>query len=243
MNKIKKSLLFVVEKFKENRLKLFLAIIIIPLLIGGYELFFKHSTMFKNPEELKKWILSFGPFSVIMFVGIQIIQVVIFFIPGEVTQVAGGYIFGTFWGSILSSAGILMGSTIGYLFAKYFVKKHVIKMIEKKGLKRFKKVLDAGSSKSVILIIYLIPGIPKDVLVYVAGVSNVSLVDFIIYSSLGRFPWVLMSAYFGQGIHMENYTVMIIIAVVAVTLFGVGVWKGHEIIDFFHRLHQRKHKQ
>jgi uncharacterized membrane protein YdjX (TVP38/TMEM64 family) len=243
MNRSKRLLLSILQKFKENRLKLLLAIIIIPLFMGGYELFFKHSNMFKNPDEFKQWILSYGSFSVVMFVVIQIIQVVVFFIPGEVTQVAGGYIFGTVWGSILSSAGILLGSTIGYLFAKYFAKQYVIRMIEKKDLKRFKKILDAGSNKTVILIIYLIPGIPKDVLVYVAGVSNVSLVDFILYSSLGRFPWVLISAYFGQGIHMENYTVMIIIAVVAVTLFGVGVWKGHEIIDFFHRLHQRKHKQ
>lgn len=240
MEKSRNWLRLTKDKIKENRLRIFLILISIPLIIGAYQLFFRHSTMFRNPEEFKQWILSYGSFSIIMFVLIQILQVVIFFIPGEVTQVAGGYIFGALWGSILSSAGILMGSTLGYLFAKYFIKKYVIRMIEKRNLKRFKKVLDAGSNKIVILIIYLIPGIPKDVLVYVAGVSNVTLVDFILYSSIGRFPWILASAFFGEGIHMENYSSMIMIAIVAIALFILGFWKGHSIIDFFHRMHKEK---
>lgn len=242
MDKNKRWLNTAAHKLKENRLKIFLILISVPLIVGGYELFFRHSNTFQNPEEFKQWILSYGPFSIIMFVLIQVIQVVIFFIPGEVTQVAGGYIFGAFWGTILSSAGILMGSTIGYLFAKYFIKKYVLRMIEKRNLKRFKKVLDAGSNKVVILVIYLIPGIPKDVLVYVAGVSNVTLVDFILYSSIGRFPWILASAYFGEGIHMENYSAMIIIGVVAIALFIIGFWRGHSIIDFFHRIHKDKQR-
>lgn len=240
MMKKSTSKTFLVQKFKENRLNIVLGILALLIFWGAYQFFFRHSNVFSSTEEFKAWILSYGNFSIIMFVIIQVIQVVIFFIPGEVTQVAGGYIFGAFWGTILSSAGILLGSALAYLFAKYFAKKHVLRMIEKKNLKRFKKVLDKGSNKIIILVIYLIPGIPKDILVYVAGVSEVTLIDFIIYSSIGRFPWILVSTYFGHGINNENYLSIILIAIVASLLFLVGILKGQSIIDYFHKLNRNR---
>jgi len=243
MIKNKNTQSFLIKKIKENRVKIYLAIVAIISCIIGYYLFSMHSEALKSPEEFKSWILSYGSFSIVMFVIIQVVQVVVFFIPGEITQVAGGYIFGAFWGTILSASGILLGSSLAYLFAKYFIKKYVIKMIEKRNLKRFKKVLDASSNKIIIFIIYLIPGIPKDILVYIAGVSNVTLIDFIIYSSMGRFPWIIASAYFGYGIHKENFTSIIAIGVVSGVLFLIGAFKGHSIIDFFHKLHKSPSKK
>ena len=96
-----------------------------------------------------------------------------------------------------------------------------------------------------IFVIYFIPGIPKDILVYVAGISNVTLRDFILYSSAGRLPWIITSAMFGHGIHRGDYVSMIIIGVVSGALFLVGILKGHSIIDFFHRVlkHEGKNKR
>lgn len=214
--------------------------LVLAVLGFAYYEFSKEFTIFRDPLKIRDLILSFGPYSILAFIGLQILQVVIFFIPGEVVQVAGGYIFGPIVGGLASSVGILIGSTIGYFLAKVIGKKYINGLIEKNNLKKIKKILDAGSNNIAIFSIYFIPGIPKDVLVYVAGISNVRLIDFIIYSSLGRFPWIIASAVFGHGINEGNYVMSIIIALVSGALFLLGILKGHSIVEFFHNIHNNK---
>jgi uncharacterized membrane protein YdjX (TVP38/TMEM64 family) len=216
--------------------------IVTAVLIIIYIEFSKKFTVFRDPDELKRLILSFGNYSIIAFIALQMIQVIIFFIPGEVVQVAGGYIFGPIVGGIASAVGIILGSVVAYVIAKLFGKKYINKLIEKHNLIKMKKILDAGSNNIVIFIIYFIPGIPKDILVYVAGISNVTLSNFIVYSSAGRLPWIITSAMFGHGIHNGDYVSMIVIGIISGALFLVGILKGHKIIDFFHRTLKYKSK-
>ncbi|MCJ7688422.1 MAG: VTT domain-containing protein, partial [Clostridiaceae bacterium] len=99
-----------------------------------------------------------------------------------------------------------------------------------KKVKFFKKVLNAGSKKSVVFIFYLIPGIPKDALAYICGVSNISFKDFIIYSTLGRIPGIFISSFFGQKIYAWDLTTLITIGVITGILTIVGIFKGNTII-------------
>lgn len=228
------------KKFKKNLVNGVIGTLVLAVLGFAYYEFSKEFTIFRDPLKIRDLILSFGPYSILAFIGLQILQVVIFFIPGEVVQVAGGYIFGPIVGGLASVVGIVIGSTIGYFLAKVIGKKYINELIEKNNLKKLKKILDAGSNNIAIFSIYFIPGIPKDVLVYVAGISNVRLIEFIIYSSMGRFPWIIASAVFGHGINEGNYVMSIIIAVVSGALFLLGILKGHSIVDFFHNIHNNK---
>ncbi|MPM96479.1 hypothetical protein SDC9_143642 [bioreactor metagenome] len=94
----------------------------------------------------------------------------------------------------------------------------------------FKKVLKLGSVNYIVFLLYLVPGIPKDALAYICGISDISLKNFIIYSTLGRFPGIFLSAYFGAKIGTDNKLILIGIAVVATVLFILGVIKGEKII-------------
>src|SRR6516165_4727080 len=62
----------------------------------------------------KEWIASYGAYAALVFVAAQFVQVVIFFIPGEVTQCAGGYLFGAWLGLGLSYLGITLGSLTAF---------------------------------------------------------------------------------------------------------------------------------
>lgn len=217
--------------------------LVIILLVVVYFQFSRKFTVFRDPEKLKNLILSFGSYSIFAFIILQMIQVIIFFIPGEVMQVAGGYIFGPIIGGIASAVGIILGSAVAYFIANLCGKKYINKLVEKNNLTKIKKILDAGSNNVVIFVIYFIPGIPKDILVYVAGVSNISLKDFLIYSSVGRLPWIIASAIFGHGIHSGNYASMIIIGIISGVLFLIGILRGHRIIDFFHRKLKHDHRK
>ncbi|MBU3091275.1 TVP38/TMEM64 family protein [Clostridium sp. CM028] len=196
----------------------------------GYEYYFKYSYILRNPNILKEVILSYGNFSVLIFILMQVLQVVVFFIPGEFIQIAGGYIFGAFLGGIISLMGITLGGIIVYLIANSYGRPFVEKLLLKKKVKFFRKILKIGSKKNVIFIFFLIPGIPKDALIYICGVSDVSFKDFFIYSTLGRIPGIFISSYFGQKIDAWDVTSLITIGITMSIISIVGIFKGNTII-------------
>ena len=212
--------------------KQFMVLTVVSLLFAyiGYEYYFEYSYMVKNPNILKGVILSYGNFSILVFILMQIFQVVIFFIPGEFIQIAGGYIFGAFPGAVISLVGITLGSVIVYLISNSYGKPYVEKIMMKKKVKFFKKILTVGSKKNVVFIFYLIPGIPKDALAYICGISNISFKEFIIYSTLGRIPAIVISSYFGQEIYAQDYTSLITIGVTMSIVGALGIFKGNAII-------------
>jgi len=222
-------------KILEHKQYVVLSVVLLFFIYIGYEYYFKYSYILENPNILKEVVLSYGSFSIIVFIFMQILQVVIFFIPGELLQVAGGFIFGTFSGGIISLLGITLGSIMVYTISDSYGKPLVEKLILKKEVRFFKKILDVGSKRIVVFMFYLIPGIPKDALSYICGVSNISFKDFVIYSTLGRIPCIFISAYFGEKIYMGDVTSLITIGITMSILFAIGIFRGNDIIKTFFR--------
>lgn len=196
----------------------------------GYEYYIKYFPILRDPNKIKDAIMAYGKYSVPAFIILQMIQVIVFFIPGEIIQIAGGYIFGTVYGSIISLLGITLGGVVVYLISRTYGKPFVQKIISKKQLKFFDKILKFGSINYVVFLLYLIPGIPKDAVAYICGISDINFKDFIIYSTVGRIPGIFMSAYFGAKISSRNVPLLATIAIVMTILFVIGVFKGEKII-------------
>ena len=213
-----------------HRQYILLSMILLLFIYIGYGYYFKYSYILKNPNILKEVVLSYGNFSILVFILMQILQVVVFFIPGEFIQIAGGYIFATFLGGIISLVGISLGSIIVYFISNNYGKPYVDKLMLKKEVKHFRKILTMGSKKIVVFMFYLIPGIPKDALTYICGVSDISFKDFFIYSTLGRIPGIFISSYFGDEIYARDFTSLITIGIIMSILFAVGLFKGNVII-------------
>jgi uncharacterized membrane protein YdjX (TVP38/TMEM64 family) len=207
-----------------------LLVVLIFFVYVGYEYYFKYSYILKDPSILKEVILSYGNFSILVFILMQVLQVVVFFIPGEFIQIAGGYIFGAFLGGLISLIGITFGSIMAYFIANRYGKPIVEKLMLNRKIKLFKKILKAGSKKVVVFVFYLIPGIPKDALAYICGVSNICFMDFLIYSTLGRIPGIFISTFFGQKIYARDSTSLITIGVVMISVSIIGIFKGDSII-------------
>lgn len=218
------------NKIIKYKTHIMLGLILIFFIISGYEYYYKYFHLLRDPEKLKVYIMSYGKYSILVFFLIQIIQVVVFFIPGEIVQIAGGYVFGTSKGCIISLAGITAGSIIVYLLSNKFGKPFVRKIVSENKFQVIEKILEAGSKKSVIFLLYLLPGLPKDIFGYICGVSYIPLKDFAIYSTIGRIPGVYISAYFGSKIFGGNMEILVFIGITMTALFVLGLLKGDKII-------------
>lgn len=218
------------EKVKKYKSYIGFGVILIFIIYAGYEYYNKYFYILKDPIKIKNVIMSYGKYSIVAFIVLQIIQVVVFFIPGEIVQISGGYIYGAVLGTIISFIGITIGSIAVYCISYFYGKPLVQKIVSKKDFKYFDKLLNLGNINLIVFLLYLIPGIPKDILGYICGISKISIKNFIVYSSLGRIPGIIISAYFGAKIYSKNYTLLISISVVMIVLFMIGVFKGEKIV-------------
>lgn len=222
---------------KKKKIKTIIYILCAVAFVLIYIRLYRKYGIFKNPSEIRDFVLQYGPYGFLVYILLQIIQIVVFFIPGEIFQIAGGYIYGSLWGGVLSLLGTAIGSTITYWIAHRFGKPFVHKILSRNNFWILEKLDKLGSSKkqkkkinAVVFLLYLIPGVPKDILGYVCGISEISFRDFIIYSIVGRIPALFVSVYFGEKFSKDNIPLLIIIAVVMSILFLIGVVYGKKII-------------
>ncbi|MGM9974857.1 MAG: TVP38/TMEM64 family protein [Clostridiaceae bacterium] len=208
------------------------------LAVCGYLYIYKNYGIFKTPEEVRTFVLGYGHYSSLVYLALQVMQIIVFFIPGEIFQVAGGYIFGTLMGGALSVLGIIIGSSLTYLIAHSLGRKFVHKILSTNNIWILEKLEALGEDerdrkrlKGVVFFLYLIPGIPKDILGYICGISHITFKSFVLYSTLGRLPALIISLYFGEKLGLDNLPMLIVIAVVMTTLFVIGIFYGRRIIQ------------
>lgn len=189
--------------------------------------------IFLNPAFIRSWIISFGHYSFLVFILLQVFQVVIFFIPGEVIQVAGGYVFGSIFGLLLSITGIMCGSILTFWAARVFGDKFLKRILPSKDYKKIKALIDRPKNKLILFILYLFPGFPKDVLGYVAGITPIRLTEFITLSTIARLPGIIVSTYMGSNLFHKNYDMVLVVTGIVIVLLGIGFYFKDKIENYF----------
>ena len=174
------------------------------------------------PEELRDWVRAFGVTAPLIFIAVQVVQVVIFIIPGEVPQIASGYLFGVAAGMALTSAGIAIGSSLAFLASRLLGTEFLRALLPADQLDRLGTVAGSPRATATFFLFFLIPGIPKDILCYVAGLSSMRFTVFILISTVGRLPGIVGSVVMGDAAAGERWLFAGIIFGVALLLFGIG---------------------
>ncbi len=197
----------------------FIAAILIVVLIFRKEIW----QVFTSSENIRKTVGSWGIAAPLAFIALQFVQVVIFVIPGEVPQIAGGYLFGTVRGALFSVIGILLGSSFNFVLARIFGVPFVRALFGEEKIAKFDAVSRSPRAQIAFFLFFVIPGIPKDVLCYVAGVSPMRYLAFLVVSMVGRLPGIVGSAGIGGAAAANKWVVAGIIFGVASLLFVLGV--------------------
>jgi uncharacterized membrane protein YdjX (TVP38/TMEM64 family) len=199
-------------------LPLLVVAILIPVIVFRHEIW----SLFTSVERLKEWVAASGPIAPLVFIAVQVLQVVVFVIPGEVAQIAGGYLFGTWLGALYSVAGIAIGSAIAFFLARLLGVPFVNALFSPEKVQETRSLLDSRGARTVFFLLFLIPGIPKDVLCYVAGLSPLRFLFFILVSMAGRLPGVIGSALIGNSAADRRWILAGTILAAAVVLFAAG---------------------
>jgi uncharacterized membrane protein YdjX (TVP38/TMEM64 family) len=177
---------------------------------------------FSNTENLKEFIGSFGFYAPLVFIGLQILQVLAAPIPGELTGFLGGYLFGMGPGLAYSTIGLTLGSLLAFLVSRRLGMPFVSRFVGPENLQKFDHLMQRQGAL-ISFILFLIPGIPKDYLCYLLGLSPMGLFPFLVISTFGRFPATLLLTMQGQAVRSEDYRVFFLALGAALIIIVLGV--------------------
>src|SRR5215470_18835871 len=170
--------------------------------------------IYTRRRRLARVLTSFGPYSAALFMLLQALQVVISPIPGELTGVVGGYIYGVGFGFLFSTVGLTLGSWVAFELASIFGRPLVEKFVAKSALEKF-HFLTTNAGAVISFLFFLIPGFPKDYLCYILGLTRMSLITFLVVSTLGRMPGTYLLTIQGASIGSGQYETAIVIAAIS----------------------------
>jgi len=179
--------------------------------------------MFRSAEAIRAWTDARGPLAPLAFVGLQVIQVIVFVIPGEIVQIAGGFVFGPWGGTLWSVAGILLGSLFNFSMGRLLGRPFVLATLGTERAERVEAATAGDKARAGFFLLFAIPGIPKDALCYAAGASRLSLASFIVISTIGRLPGIVGSACLGSAVFENDFRAAIAILSAASVLFFLGL--------------------
>lgn len=174
--------------------------------------------------------------SYFLFLILQIFQVLLVPIPGQIVGILGGYVFGFVKGLSLTMLGLTIGSFISILIGRYF-SKLLPKILPKEVMDKFDFLIE-NSNISTFFIIFLLPAFPDDAICFIAGLTRLSILKLVIASFLGRLPGMIVLSFLGASIDY-NLTLSYIILFISI-LIAFFIWLfDEELKKYFFKFIRR----
>lgn len=176
-----------------------------------------------DPELFRAWVDSYGLWSRLAYVGMVVLQVIVALIPGEPFEIAAGYAFGAVEGTILSILACTLGSMIVFFLVRRYGMRLAALFFSKEKLQSVKFLKTNPKREVLFLLIFMIPGTPKDLLCYYAGMTDLRTPVWLLICSFGRLPSIITSTIGGDALGTENYWFAAGVFAVAMAISGVGI--------------------
>ena len=193
---------------------------------------------------IQNWIGERGVWGILILLGLQVLQVIIAFIPGEPMELLAGALCGALGGTVLCLTGTVLASACIFALSRRYGRRLLALLgFGEKQVAQWKWLQrDEQSEKAdlVIFLVFLIPGTPKDMLTYVVGMTRVSLKRFLWLSTLARVPSVLSSTLIGSSVIQGEGETALILMLITGLLGILGIEAREKILAFCRRVREKR---
>lgn len=171
---------------------------------------------FASQEQIRNFVNSFGAFAPIVFILLQILQVIITPFSHYAVSLAGGFIFGIWKGFLYNWIGRIIGTAIAFYLGRKLGRKIIKHVVKPETINKYDSYFDKG--KLLLFLAYFLPFFPDDELSYLAGISSMRARVFLPLMIIGHLSGSLALAYAGNGI--KSVTDPLFLFLSAITLIG-----------------------
>ena len=186
-----------------------------------------------GPERMVERLKEAGPAGVFILLGMQFLQIIVAVIPGEVVQLAAGLMYGPWLGALIILVGCICSSALIYLLVHKLGAPFVQNMVSTEHLDKFRTFEKSGKLDIIVFILFLIPGMPKDVFTYIVPLTDMELKRFLVLSNVARIPGILASTYTAHGLSEGQIVGPLVVVAIVAVLAVVGFVFRDRIMSAF----------
>ena len=181
-----------------------------------------------EPQKFRNWVQSHGVWSRFAFIGMTVFQVVIALVPGEPFEIGAGYAFGAVEGTLLCVAGITLGSALVFFIVRKFGQRAVEVFFSYDKIKSLKFLQNEKKLDVIMFTVFFLPGTPKDLLTYFAGLTEMKFLKLIIITTVARLPSVITSTVGGSALGVKEYELAAVVfaATLAISVTGLIIYNA-----------------
>lgn len=176
----------------------------------------------QDPEAVRQALHGLGPTGVLAYLALQVGGVLIAVLPNDLVTTCGGYLYGPLWGFLLSWVGAMAGAVIAFYTSRLLGYDFVSRLLPKKAVNQSAAVLNSPAGMAAMLVAFLIPVFPKDVLIYMAGLTPVSAARLFLIFGLCRIPNTLIWANVGASLYKRDLPALLFTLAALVALLVGG---------------------
>ncbi len=201
------------------------AAVVVSLLIGKRLL-----ALVSDAGRVRAFVNEHALLSRLLFVLLTVVQIVLAVIPGEPFELAAGYAFGTLQGTLLCLVGASIGGSIDFWLVRKFGMKVVRVFFSQEKIDQLRFLKSSRQRDLWMFILMFIPGTPKDIFSYVAGLTDISWGKWMLISCVARIPSIITSTMSADALGSNKILQAAIIYGITLILSGIGVLTYNYII-------------
>lgn len=210
-----------------------IVVFIVAMCIATYECwpFIEILATDEGRADFKAWVDGLGFGGWLVTLGIQLAQIFVALIPGEPVELMLGYVWGPWLGTFTCLLGIFIGTAIIYMLVKKLGIKFVRRIVVEKDLNKYGFLKDKNKLDLTIFTLFFIPGTPKDVLTYIAPLTPIHPVKYLLIATFARIPSIITSTILGDSVAEGNYILAVIVFVITALISILGIIFGNKYMD------------
>lgn len=198
-----------------------------------------------EPERVREMVGQHYLLGALCMILISMIQVVVALVPGELVEIAAGFVFGAWGGALLCLAGTVLGSVLVLILVKKLGSRFVYAFYPKEKIEAL-PILNNPKKRNVLtFLLFLIPGTPKDLLTYGIGLTDMSVPLYLLLTTAARFPSVITSTMGGDAVGERKFLWAVVVFAATAAISGLGLLAYRQISKHHaaHRVQREESKK
>ena len=208
----------------QKRIRIFtvIAVVLFALVLTGV-LFLLFRSVASDPQQFKRWLEGFGWLGRLVLIGMMAMQVLVALLPGEIIEVGAGVAYGPLEGMVLCLAGAAIGTVLIFCLVRRFGMNLVECLISRERLEKLSFMKNEQKLNGLIFLIFFIPGSPKDLVTYFAGLTPVKGLSFLVITTFARIPSVVTSTLAGDRLIEQDFMTAAAVYGLTLAISGAGL--------------------
>ena len=216
---------------KRRRLQTALAALLALALVAGALALWRTEVwrVLANREQLLLIVEHSGPWGGVVIVVLEIAQVLLGPIPGQLVGIVAGYLYGPITGTLLCMVGLTLGTALAIWMARRLGRPLVERFASPALIERVDGYAQRRGAMA-FFVIFLIPFLPDDLCCLIAGLTPLPIGEVLVLAIIGRAPGVIVSTLIGARARSLTWVEMALMGGGAILLAAL-FWHYRERLE------------